>query len=232
MWEPGSPPHRYPEGVIDLIEFIAGSADGRLIVVYESGDVLVRWDGKWSILEPVPAPMRHILSIGFRADSDLWVGTDEGLFIHRSSSRLWSRWKQATTSLRNRIDEILVSRDGSVWLGTDGGIEIHRPDGTEEWIDRIDDTDLSIITGLAEDPEGHVWVSSGAQGDGVYRWDGHTWKFFGPEQGLAASKIHRIHRDRRGRLWFLGLAVTGELTSKSDAAVYVYQDGRFNPFPM
>lgn len=76
MWEPGSRPRRYPGGVVDLVEFIAGSADGGLVVVYESGDVLVRWDGEWSMLEPVPAPMEHILSIGFRANGDLWVGTD------------------------------------------------------------------------------------------------------------------------------------------------------------
>ena len=126
----------------------------------------------------------------------------------------------------------MVASDGAVWLGTDSGIEIRRPDGTEEWIDRIGDAELIIITGLAEDAEGHVWVASGAQWDGAYRWDGRTWEFFGPEQGLAASMIHRIHRDRKGRLWFLGLAIAGERTSQSQAAVYVYQDGRFSPFPM
>ena len=232
MWEPGEPPQRYPEGRIDLIEFFAASADGRLVVVYESGDILVRWDQEWALLNPLPEQMKYILSIGFRANGDLWVGTEKGLFFHRLSSRLWTQWKKGAESLRNRVDEILVAGNGVVWLGTDAGIEIRHPDDTVEWVDNIGAIDLSIITGLAEDAQGHVWISSGSRGKGAHRWDGRTWSFFGPEQGLGARKIHRIHRDRAGRLWFLGLAFGGEGTSKDANAVYVYQDGQFSPFQL
>ena len=94
MWPPGVPPQRYPEGRIDLIEFIVAGADDQLVVVYESGDILVRWDQKWALLDPLPEQMKYILSIGFRANGDLWVGTETGLSFHRLPSRLWTQWKK------------------------------------------------------------------------------------------------------------------------------------------
>ena len=232
MWDSDSPPKRFSGGVVDLIKSISVGGNDRVILVYESGDILVRWNDEWTKLDTLPEQMKNIKSVGFLSNNDLWLGTEEGLFFHRSSSKLWTQWKQPEQILRNRVDEILLHSDGSVWLGTDGGIEIRRSDGTAEWIDRIGEMELSIITGLAEDSEGRVWVSSGAQWDGAYRWDGQSWEFIGLDQGLGVKNIHRIHKDSKGRLWFLGYALTGEAASSNSAAVYVYQDDGFNLFAM
>ena len=231
-WTSGSPAQRYPGGRVDLLGFIAGSVDGRLFAGYESGDIFARTGEDWALLEPLPEQMRNALSIGFLDNGDLWVGTESGLFLHRSSSPLWTRWSQEADDLRNRVDEILLTRDRSTWLGTDAGIEIRRPHSATEWIDHIGDVDLTIVTGLAEDPQGSVWASSGAQWAGAFRYDGRQWEFVGPEQGLGAGRIHRIHSDNQGRLWFLGMAIENGDISRDSAAVYVYQNGRFTPFPL
>jgi len=231
-WTSGSPARRYPEGRFDLIEFIAGSADGRLFTGYEAGDIFARAGEKWALLEPLPKQMENALSVGFLNNGDLWVGTENGLFLHQSSSRLWTRWRQETADLRNRVDEILLTRDGNAWFGTDAGVEIRTPSGEIGWTDRIGDVDLTIITALAEDPQGNVWMASGAQWAGAFRHDGRQWEFVGPEQGLGAGKIHRIHTDSQGRLWFLGMAIEDGDISRDSAAVYVYENGRFAPFPL
>ena len=231
-WTSGSPARRYPGGRFDLIEFIAGGADGSLFTGYEAGDIFARAGEKWAMLEPLPKQMKNALSVGFLDNGDLWVGTENGLFLHQSSSRLWTRWSQETADLRNRVDEILLTRDGSTWLGTDAGIEIRRPSGKTEWIDRIGDVDLTIITGLAEDPQGNMWATSGAQWPGAFCYDGRHWEFVGSEQGLGAGKIHRIHSDSQGRLWFLGMAIENGDISREAAAVYVYENGRFAPFDL
>jgi len=222
-WEREKVPRHSRTERMDLTVSMDIGPENEAVVVYESGDIRIRRDGIWSSLEPVPPPMRNALCVKFRDNGDLWVGTEEGLFLYRKSSKRWTYWRYGALDMRNRVHDILRTQDGSIWLATGNGVEIRRTDGTVEWIERIQDIRLNAVTGLMEDEEGGVWVSSGASFAGVYRWDGSEWHHFGAEQGLEAPRVHRIRKDRQGRLWFLGMAgISGE-----EPGAFVFDDGEF-----
>lgn len=231
-WERnGEPRFRQHEGG-EAPEGLALSPDGKGLAAYESGEIYVRPASSWTKLEPSPPVMANILFIKFRSNGDLWMGTEQGLFLHRYSSDRWTQWKQNLPSLRNRIDGILYTDTGDLWIGTATGLEVHRADASVEWIPEILDTDLNILTALAEDSAGGIWVGSGANWNGAFRWDGHSWAFYGQEEGLACSRVHAIGKDRRGRLWFLGQQPLDQPSNRDDYAIVIYDDGQFTPWTM
>jgi signal transduction histidine kinase/ligand-binding sensor domain-containing protein/HPt (histidine-containing phosphotransfer) domain-containing protein/ActR/RegA family two-component response regulator len=231
-WERNVAPHfRQHEGR-ETPEILALSPDGKGLAAYESGEIYVRRDSSWTELDPHPPEMANILFIKFRPNGDFWMGTEQGLFLHRNSSDRWARWKQDLPSLRNRIDGLLYTRTGDLWIGTATGLEVRRIDGSVEWIPEILGTDLNVLTALAEDREGGIWVGSGANWNGAFRWDGHQWAFYGPEEGLACSRIHDIWKDRQGRLWFLGQQPLDQPSNRDDYAIAIYDDGQFTPWTM
>jgi signal transduction histidine kinase len=126
------------------------------------------------------------------------------------------------------VNEMVRARDGALWIGTRDGLLIRSPDGRKRWIRELLGTRLGRITAIGEDADGHMWIGSGAAFSGAFCWDGRTWKHFGQKEGLSAPRIHRIARDRKGRLWFLGLnrgVITGDLADEPGA--FVLDGNRF-----
>lgn len=192
------------EGLENILA-IDVNEDDRAVMVKESDEVKIFNSGKWQVLPLTPEELKNILFIKYRPNGDLWVGTENGLYLHVGSSKLWSIWKFPMPDQRNNINEIIKRKDGSVWCGTGSGLVIYYSDGSIKTIDQIRGQKLGPVTGLIEDNVGNVWISSGYAFDGSFRWDGKNWKHFGVSQGLDAGAIHKIFKDRKERLWFLGL---------------------------
>jgi PAS domain S-box-containing protein len=124
--------------------------------------------------------------------------------------------------------EILPASDGTVWYGTGRGVRRRHTTGIIQSFESVLGTALQEVTGLAEDADGNIWISSGSTFEGAYRWDGVNWTHFGADEGLAAQRVHKIRRDRRGRLWFLGMArVRWRAPDEEEPGPFVYSDGRF-----
>jgi len=204
--------------------------NGAAAVAYASLDLSVRERGLWRWL-PVPAGIGAILAVRYASNGDLWAGGEGGLYLYRASSRLWTYWRSSPADPRNLVNAVLRTRDGSVWMGTEAGAQVLRPDGRREWIREAGGVSLSSVTGVAEDDSGRVWLSSGYSPIGALRWDGRAWRRFGARDGLGASRIHRIVKDRHGRLWFLGLGrppagAPNDWTAEGPGA-FVLERGRF-----
>lgn len=221
-------PARTDEGAGWIALDIAPS--GEMALLSSNGEI--RWrsaQGMKSTEVPVPFHAGSVLSLAFRQDGDLWVGTSQGLYLLRRSARLWTDLGYEHDNPRYVVNEILRTRDGTIWIATGNGVEVHPTDGPVRWIKAIGSFPLKVVTGLAEDDAGGVWLSSGAWFEGAWRWDGKGWRHFGPHDGLAADRVHKIRRDRRGRLWFLGMAASpdtpGEVVREPGA--FVYDQGRF-----
>jgi len=230
-WNAGGEPRLNRSEPGDLFEAMDISPRGDAVVVYRSDDVRIRRDGVWTALQPVPMQMANVTVVKFRPNGDLWVGSGRGLFLFRCSLDRWVHLELESPSSKNVINDLLRSQDGSVWLATGRGLVIHRPDGSVETIERILGEELLGTTGLAEDEEGGIWVSSGAAFEGAYRWDGTRWRHFGVADGLEALRVHKIRKDRRGRLWFLGMSpMTGFDPGEDQPGAFVYDGGTFTPW--
>jgi len=221
-WRTAAPPAPMTPQAADV------GVRGLAAVSFTSLDLLLRDGGTWRWLR-APAPVGSIRAVRFGAAGDLWVGGDGGLFLFRSASHLWSYRRYLAGDPRNTINVVLQRRDGSLWLGVGRGVLRLAGDGRESWIRDAAGLPLPSVTALAEDDSGNVWVGSGAAAIGALRWDGRAWRRYGVREGLGAANVHRIARDRRGRLWFLGLGVgwTGMNAHASGPGAFVLSEGRF-----
>ncbi|HTY37017.1 MAG TPA: two-component regulator propeller domain-containing protein [Bacteroidota bacterium] len=203
------------------------SPSGDVLVFYETGEIRLRHKGAWSAIEPRPEQFGSTLAMKFSKNGDLRLGTEAGIFRYRVASSRWTTWVHPFGDPKNGVHEITQTSDGSIWLGTFDGLEIHRPNGRITYVPTILGTRLRTVTAIAEDKDKNVWVGSGANFSGVFRWDGKSWKHFGAAQGLMDAQIHKIRKDRRGDLWFLGLG-PHYVDAMNQPGAFQYKDGVFH----
>jgi len=189
-----------------LVSAIDMSLRGDLVVNYSTGEADVRRDGRWTTLMFAPPQMAGATILRFMKNGDLWVGGPNGLSVAHQAVERWSRWEPMSGGDQN-VNEILALDDGSVWAGTGAGLVVRNPAGNLTKITSILGSPLGSVTGLASDSEGAIWISSGGAFSGAFRFFQGEWKHFGSPEGLPAQRIHKIRKDRQGRLWFLGLSV-------------------------
>ncbi len=200
--------------------------EGDVLAAYEYGEIRLRHRGAWSSVVPRPREFTSTHALKFGMDDNLWVGTEQGLFLFHAKSNRWTYWKHPFGDPRNGVHEITRTSDGSVWLGTFNGLEIHRPNGAIRYIESVLGTTLGTVTCIAEDRDHNVWVGSGANFQGAFRWDGRSWKHFGFNDGLRSDRIHKIRKDRNGDLWFLGLSANYS-DARHQPGAFQYKGGKF-----
>ena len=225
-WDGGGLTLASAEGANPIRSLDIGPA-GDATVIYETGHIRVRTDGRWGDAAPTPPEVRESARVArYTADGDIWIGTARGLFLYRAGSSRWTTREFPFPDQRNRVHALLRRPDGSIWTGTGDGLVVHRLErGTPESVREILGVRLGIVTGLAEDGFGNVWVTSGASFHGAFRWNGRQWRRYTANDGLAAPRIHRVVVDRAGRPWFLGLAEPGHILTGPGA--FVLSEGRF-----
>lgn len=180
------------------------SPDKDAIVVYFSG--MADHVNKYGEVESLGniSFLQNAERIRFSDDGNLWVATNESLYLCRLNSQRWTYWKNEQ-ELRNHINEIIRAADGSIWIATTYGIEQHKPNGEVEIIKNIGSRNLYGITSIADDNEGNIWISSGSIFKGVYKYDGRSWTFYNSKNGFTDAPVHKIRKDKDGNLWFLTL---------------------------
>lgn len=202
--------------------------DGSIVSQEMSGVLDLRRGGKWEALASPPAQMLNARVFRFRPDGGLWVCTDRGLFLCALSSRRWTTLEGNFSAGSRSVNAIVYAPDSSLWVGTSDGIVVYNREEKAKWMDRAAGRRLGIVTGLGCDIDGNIWATSGASFEGAYRWDGKMWKHFGSTQGLTDSRIHKISRDRAGRLWFLTIsAYAPGLRPELERGAFILDGGTF-----
>lgn len=205
MWEQ-DPAMQAPRRVtIGNSRIIALSADGTGLTTFDSGDVLARLDGKWRSLRNTftGALLRRATSILLRDNGEIWAGTNGGINVYRAQPAPLKHKSFPPGDSRNNVHELVRRRNGELWVATSNGLVVQFPGGTWRTIDKLLGKSLGVVTGMAEDAAGNMWVSSGSSFGGAFRLSGERWLAFGRKEGLTDWHIHRIRLDRDGHPWFL-----------------------------
>ncbi len=229
-WYNNSIPQRAISEKQDLIKTMDIGPQNEAIAVYRPDIVRYRLNGVWQTINLEQFGINDIQSVRFRSNRDLLIGTNHGLFRHNNTPSRWLSVQHPSPDLRNSVNEILRAKDFSLWIATGYGIEHRHTDGSYTYIDQIDTTHLYALTGLAEDREGNIWISSGSSFPGVFRWDGKRWKHFSIGEHPENVAIHKIRKDRQGNLWFLGIGIQPRLFAKEQPGAFLLQNGTFIPW--
>lgn len=194
---------------------------GVAVVVYETGDLRIFEGGRWHSLDLPPSRRDGVGFVHFGKHGRLWFGSSDGLHVFLSSDRRWHNLHKPFPDQLNSVNAILVARDTTTWLGTNDGVLKLRNGVETEHVTSILGRRLDVVTGLAQDSDGNVWLTSGRDIEGALRWDGRVWHRFGRAQGLDVGRIHRVFVDREGDVWFMSLGKS----SRAEAGAYRLRDG-------
>ena len=208
-WIPGGTPTWRQEPGDAQIRTLAVDSSGTWLQWYYDDKYRVRGrGGAWSEILRVPHPVGSVDAVHFERSGAIWIAGRSGVHVYRRGSTRWTDLAQLTPSPFDRVNAIAPMSDGTFWLGTTGGVLVVDTANGMRTLRRIPDASgarLRTVTAVARDSSGGVWVASGADIDGVYRWDGTAWRHFGRADGLLARRIHDIVVDRKGIVWLLSI---------------------------
>ncbi|MBI5215638.1 MAG: PAS domain S-box protein [Ignavibacteriae bacterium] len=213
----------------DAVVAVGIGENNERFVVYKSGLVRRSVSGNWETVYEDPK-LRKTNSMFIGSDGDVWFATSDGIYVYRQYFSRWKYWKRPPPDFKNTTNEILRTRDGKIWVATANGIDIHDEHENIQTIEKINGEPLFVVTGLAQDSSGNVWISSGSSFMGTYRWDGRKWEYFNPWDSSEQVWIHKIVVDARKRIWFLGLGKYSPRHGTKQPGAYMYEHGRFTHY--
>lgn len=157
---------------------------------------------EWALQKSVGKTPVHAV----RKDSkgQIWLGTDgkgAGRFDPVTGA---VQWLGAADGLGGRSPySILIDRHQTVWAGTEKGI-FSLAAGSSRF-ERAEPAPQLRCWTLLEAPNGDIWAGTG---DGLWRFNGTTWKRFGVAEGLKGNSIIALAAGMSGEIW-IGYRLTG-----------------------
>jgi signal transduction histidine kinase/ligand-binding sensor domain-containing protein len=129
------------------------------------------------------------------ADSrgDLWIGTNQGLFVMDKTS---NRPQLQTVLGSSSILSIFQGREGNLWIGTEtSGFDILR----QQNFHTLPGLPDHVITAITQAAGGAMWI--GTNGDGLDRWQSGTTQHFSTHNGLLSEIILALTPGASDSVW-------------------------------
>ena len=183
--------------------------DDRVIVRTNRGDHVI---GRHGIATAKDGGDAKTLARAIEFAGFLWEATEDGV----RRTRLAPHFTRYELPDSDRVHALAAGPDGSIWCGTQHGV-VRYKDGRFT----VAKSDLGLITTVAVDRDGVVWVGSGSAFTGAWRFDGTTWTHV---EGMDAY-VHKIAMDEAGTLWFAALNAPGGDRSEGHGAWYWSETG-------
>lgn len=115
-----------------------------------------------------------------KTDAEQWLGTNEGL-------------------LHNNVIRTLKTGDGRLWIASHETPPYFLYNGKATVFNEVSGLRIFDLNDLAEGKDGNVWIATG--GDGLFRYDGKTFKRYSVENGLASNFCYSVTADIQGNIW-------------------------------
>lgn len=192
-------------------------------------------------LMPYQSTLHWVSEIIEDKQGNIWFSRD-GYGVCKYNGQSFTLYTKEDGLVSNNIQEIEEDKKGNIWFGS-RVVERDNPDKTE----RTGDGGLSKFDGKAfthfpeikglsknevyaiyEDSKGNIWI--GANGVGVYRYDGKDFTLFSKTDRADLMPygygIQSILEDKKGNLW-LGLS-GGLFRLQGDSIINVSRNGPWN----
>lgn len=176
-------------------ELIVGSYDGQLI----------KFDKQIHLVRPFDAVDVHykIIRCITRFGNDIWVGTQNGVYILNESNKTETHIPGNTLALDglsdNIIEKIYKDKEGGIWIGTNFGGANYLPNHSINFNKYLPTGKQGSINGrriseLGVDGKGNIWV--GTQDGGVNKFDPATGLFSQPNLKQERKNVLSLYADK------------------------------------
>jgi ligand-binding sensor domain-containing protein/serine phosphatase RsbU (regulator of sigma subunit) len=130
----------------------------------------------------------------------IWIATKNGLFKMDPAKKITTHYTTETGLPHNNINCIYFDKKQTLWIGTHSNFLSSINSVTEEVKNRkiYDATDLLTITGILEDPEKNIWIST--FGNGVFKIKDSIIRYT-TEKGLFSNYCYGLTVDGSGNFW-------------------------------
>ena len=149
-------------------------------------------------------PDDYIRALVGDSDGSVWVGTRQGLVhVQRFGEHFSIQTLTTSDGLGGDLIGALMFKSGDLWVATSGGLSVVHSDSTIRNYTAGDGLGATIVTAMAEDGGGHLWVAGNDGSLSYFTGERflHVGKF--AEDGAArAGNIEGITADRLGYFWF------------------------------
>jgi hypothetical protein len=179
---------------------------------------VVRWssDGQGTLISgtAIGFPDDWTQTVVADPDGSLWIGAGGVSHVDPTVDgvRLLAYYDQDDDLGMARVRALMVDDDGTIWASGpfDGESPLSWFDG-QEWhhdfppLEELAQEDLELnIWSLLRSNDGSLWI--GLASDGILRWDGENYWFWGAEEGVGGrdledARIRSLFEDDRGTLW-------------------------------
>jgi signal transduction histidine kinase/ligand-binding sensor domain-containing protein len=174
-----------------------------------AGAGLARWRGyqqwqSWTRSEGLAGS--NVQAIHRDRSGTLWVGTENGLQRFETDGKISRVWTEKDGLGGPKVRAIASTADGAIWVGSSpGGVSRLDPgSGKIRHYDLGTGAD-NLVTGLASDGEGHLWVTTqgtlfrGTGLDGSPEFERHV-----PPPKMSGETFGQMLIDAKGRWWLAG----------------------------
>ncbi len=138
-------------------------------------------------------PSARIQSVLAGSRGELWIGTNNGLFLLNKDS---SHPQLQSVLGSNSILSTLQDREGNLWVGTEtNGLEILR----QQNFRTIPNLPDHAITAITQASDSAMWI--GTNGDGLDRWQSGSIQHFSTRNGLPSEIVLALAPGTGGSVW-------------------------------
>ncbi|MBU1627424.1 hypothetical protein KKB18_08660, partial [bacterium] len=169
-------------------------------------------------------------AVTFDQEGNLWCGDYYGdlALLHGNEWKLFrgNKITETESGSTGKLNCLLASNINGLWTAFDFDVLNYKD---ETWTNFMDELEPEIGFGyhdLAEDPSGNIWVSAVNVSSGLARWNGSSWEFHKPKDGVPQNK-NVMCFDNEGKLW---LVTVGSLYSYDNIEwkqVKIFSDKNF-----
>ncbi len=134
-------------------------------------------------------------------DNQLLLATQDGLIIIDLSTNKITNYQIEDGLSHNNINFVHVDQSNNIWVGPkDGGLCKIDPSGNRIERHPVIDGMAIDVTGMTEDLNGQIWIST--KGDGVINYTNDSTRFIiNQQEGLRKDFCYDIQCDIKNRLW-------------------------------
>lgn len=140
-------------------------------------------------------PVTRIQSVLADSRGDLWIGTNQGLFVldlRDGNNRPQRQSALSTSSILSTFED----REGNLWVGTEtSGLDILR----QQNFRTVPELSDRVITAIVQTSDGAMWA--GTNGDGLDRWQGGKLQHYSVHNGLLSEIILALAPGADGSIW-------------------------------